>query len=121
MTINNCHTHIFSSRHVPERYLNAETRAEMDATWFEKVKVLLRDFENTYADIAYTRIDMSLVPLINVTLQSPHYRKRILYGTDFYMNGIEGNELMFSVYLRNALGEQNFRQIATVNPVNYLF
>ena len=50
----------------------------------------------------------------------PVYRERILFGTDFYMNKIEGNEYKFTIELRNALGEDNFRQIAMINPTKYL-
>src|SRR4030042_1410547 len=115
-----CFAH-FGGTDEMDNFLNAQDRAAMDVKWFHKVKGLLRDYRNTYADISFTKIDMSLVPLINATLQSSVYRKRILYGTDFYMNKIEGNEKRFSICLRDALGERNFRQIAMINPVNYLF
>jgi predicted TIM-barrel fold metal-dependent hydrolase len=103
-----------------EKYLQADTRGAMDETWFQKVKGLLRDFPNTFADISFTKIDMSLIPLINATIRSPKYRERILYGTDFYMNKIEGNELRFSISMRDSLGEDNFEQIAVKNPVRFL-
>jgi len=115
-----CFAH-FGGTDEMDDFLNAQNRTEMNATWFYKVKGLLRDYRNTYADISFTKIDMSLVPLINATLQSSVYRKRILYGTDFYMNKIEGNEKRFSICLRDALGKRNFRQIAMINPVNYLY
>jgi len=89
-------------------------------SWFNKIKHLLRSFPNTYADVSYTMSDLSLVPLINITMLDPILRERILFGTDFYMNKIEGNEYKFTIELRNALGEANFRQMAMVNPTKYL-
>jgi predicted TIM-barrel fold metal-dependent hydrolase len=103
-----------------EKYLLAGSRDEMHKTWFGMVKGLLSDFPNTYADISFTKIDMSLMPLINATIRSPKYRDRILFGTDFYMNKIEGNEMWFSISMRDALGENNFEQIAVKNPLRFL-
>ena len=89
-------------------------------SWFNKIRKLLKKYPNTYADISYTLSDLSLVPLININLLSDDIANKILFGTDFYMNKIEGNEFKFTVELRNALGEKNFEKIANVNPEKYL-
>ena len=103
-----------------DKFLAAENWNEMNETWFQKIKELLKEFPNTYADISFTKVDMSLIPLINATIESPLFKEKILFGTDFYMNKIEGNESKFSIYLRDALGNSNFQQIAVKNPQTFL-
>ncbi|MCK5137793.1 MAG: amidohydrolase family protein [Bacteroidales bacterium] len=103
-----------------ESFRDATGTGNWEASWFNKIKRLLKAYPNTYADVSYTMSDLSLVPLINITLLDPVYEERILFGTDFYMNKIEGNEYKFTIELRNALGEDNFKQIAMVNPTKYL-
>jgi len=103
-----------------QKFQDSTTREVWENSWFSKIKGLLKKYPNTYADVSYTFSDLSLVPLLNITLLSNDYHNKILFGSDFYMANIEGNEYRFSVYLRNELGEANFKQIAEINPLRYL-
>jgi predicted TIM-barrel fold metal-dependent hydrolase len=102
------------------KFRDSTDKKTWESSWFNKIKKLLREYPNTYADVSYTLSDLSLIPLINITLLSKEYSTRILFGTDFYMNKLEGNEFKFTIELRNALGEQNFQLIAATNPQDYL-
>jgi hypothetical protein len=49
-------------------------------------------------------------------------RKRVLFGSDFYMSRREQiTEKELSIMLRSRLGEELFFQIANVNPKKYLY
>jgi predicted TIM-barrel fold metal-dependent hydrolase len=103
-------------------YEDEEDPKVFEQSWFFKIRQLLRipQYVNTFADISYTLADMDLVPLLNVTIQIPELRAKILYGSDFYFADIEGTEWKFGVHLRKELGEDNFRQIAELNPKKFL-
>jgi predicted TIM-barrel fold metal-dependent hydrolase len=96
--------------------------AKFEQSWYNKIKRILMnpEFPNTYADISYTLADLDLVPLLNVTLQIPQIRGKVLFGTDFYFSNIKGSEYKFCIELRSKLGEENFRQIAEINPQRFL-
>jgi predicted TIM-barrel fold metal-dependent hydrolase len=103
-------------------YQDEEDPAKFEQSWYNKIKRILMnpEFPNTYADISYTLADLDLVALLNVTLQIPQIRGKVLFGTDFYFSNIKGTEYKFCIELRRELGEENFRQIAEINPQRFL-
>lgn len=103
-------------------YQDEEDPAKFEQSWYNKIKGILMnpEFPNTYADISYTLADFDLVALLNVTLQIPQIREKVLFGTDFYFSNIKGTEYKFCIELRKELGEENFRQIAELNPKRFL-
>lgn len=94
--------------------------AVYEASWFYKIRQLLKRWPNTYTDIAYTLADFDRLALLSVTLQEPDLRKRILFGSDFYMADQECSEFKFSIELRNRLGEEMYKQIAEQNSKKFL-
>lgn len=58
--------------------------------------------------------------MLNLLLMDPKVSSKILFGSDFYMAKIEGKEFKFSIALRTAIGEENFKKIAVYNPLKYL-
>ena len=90
------------------------------------------DYPNLYTDISYTIFKFEkFIPLLKLFLGDPaepkplkrvlDVREKVLFGSDFYMTRQEGHsEKEISIRLRNALGEQLFRQIAETNPQAYL-
>jgi len=103
-------------------YQDEEDPAIFEKSWYKRIKGILMDpkFPNTFADISYTLADFDLVALLNVTLQIPQIREKVLFGSDFYFSNIEGTEYRFGIELRKELGEDNFRQIAEINPKRFL-
>jgi predicted TIM-barrel fold metal-dependent hydrolase len=89
-------------------------------SWFSIVCDLIKKYDNVYADISYTLADKSLIPLLKVALSDEKIRRRVLFGTDFYVVAKETTEREFSIELRAALGEELFHQIAYTNPKKYL-
>jgi predicted TIM-barrel fold metal-dependent hydrolase len=102
------------------RYLDAPTKADKKKSWFHKIKELMAEYQNVYADISFLDVKMKVVPLINIAMTSEVHKSRILFGTDFYMDKIAGSERRYSIYLRESLGEENFKRIAGINPRKFL-
>jgi hypothetical protein len=46
-------------------------------------------------------------------------RKKILFGSDYYMVETEVTERLFGLDLRRYIGEENFKTIAVDNPKVY--
>ncbi len=103
-------------------YQDEEDPNKFEQSWYNKIKRILMnpEFPNTFADISYTLADFDLVALLNVTLQIPQIREKVLFGTDFYFSNIKGTEYKFCIELRKELGEENFKQIAEINPRRFL-
>lgn len=102
------------------KYLQNSLDEDNELSWFEKVKALLIKHPNLFTDISYTLYDKDLIPLLKTTLQEEALRDKILFGTDYYMVEQELSEKEFSINLRANLGEQEYKQIAEINPKRFL-
>jgi predicted TIM-barrel fold metal-dependent hydrolase len=92
-------------------------------SWVADIRDMLHVYPNLYTDISYTIFYFQeFVPFLKVLLTDPLVRKRVLFGSDYYMADLESdNERLLSINLRAALGEELFWQIANANPQAYLF
>jgi hypothetical protein len=62
-----------------------------------------------------------MFPLLKVILENnDRIRTHTLFGSDFYVVSKAGAERDLCLQLRGYLGEELFRQIAEVNPRNFL-
>lgn len=102
------------------KYLQNSLDEDNELSWYEKVKALLIKHPNLYTDISYTLYDKELLPLLKTTLLEDAVKNKILFGTDYYMVEKELSEKEFSINLRASLGEQDYRQIAEINPKRFL-
>lgn len=102
-----------------KEYLGNRWPAPQEESWLSKVSNLMREFEGVYTDVAYTACDEAYYPLMKVLIETPGLREKILYGSDYYMVQMDASERAFSIGLRAYLGEDNFRQIASVNPLAF--
>ncbi len=60
-------------------------------------------------------------PLLKIRLETNKIaRKKILFGTDFFMVSMKASEREITMKLRAHIGEENFRQISKINPYNFL-
>lgn len=80
------------------------------------------DFPNLWTDISYTLFQFEeFVPFLRLFLRDEDLARRVLFGSDFYMTRQEHlSERAVCFRLRNALGEELFRQIAQTNPEVWL-
>lgn len=93
-------------------------------SWLARILDLIRsgEYPNLWTDIAYTLFaDDEYVYLLKVLLSDDLVRRRVLFGSDFYVvENAELEERRRSVRIRAVLGEELFSTIAEENPVEYL-
>jgi hypothetical protein len=90
-------------------------------SWFTIICDLMRKYPNVYADISYTLNDEKLLPLLKMLLETDEIiRKKVLFGTDFYMVSKSICERQYAINVRAALGNELFEQIAITNAERYL-
>ena len=97
---------------------------DRNQNWANRIASLLESgcYPNLYTDISYTifRFD-SHIPLLKLYLTNENIRKKVLFGSDFYMTRQEKlSEKEISIRLRDALGEEVFHAIADENPKRWL-
>jgi predicted TIM-barrel fold metal-dependent hydrolase len=102
-----------------KRFLRTRLKPEPD--WFSFIRHELFKYPNVYADISFTAYDVAFLPILKVILQDENARRRVLFGSDFYLVESEISERQFSINVRAYLGEDDYWQIAEANPVRYLF
>ena len=88
--------------------------------WLAYALDLVSEHKQFYADISYTLNDKRFFSLLKVVLQDAKIRKKILFGSDYYMVRMDTSEKTFSIDLRAFLGESDFKQIAETNPKQFL-
>jgi predicted TIM-barrel fold metal-dependent hydrolase len=90
--------------------------------WYSIICSLIIQYENVYADISFILHEPGILPLLKKTLNFPNkqLRKRVLYGTDFYVvrNYKSDREMLAELYA--GLDEDEFDVIARHNPREYL-
>ena len=92
--------------------------------WLSQISTMIRsgDYPNLFTDISYTIFRYQrYIPVLKVLLENKRIRKRVLFGSDYYMIEREKTpERELSIRLRSALGRRTFNLIAHRNPVLYL-
>jgi predicted TIM-barrel fold metal-dependent hydrolase len=108
---------------------NSELKNLKALNWFSIISDMLKfkdesgndRFPNLYADISYNLSDQKMMPLLKVRLETDdQIRRKILFGTDFYMVSMKMTERRATINLRSFIGEDSFYQIAVANPRAFL-
>ena len=111
-----------------DKYLDEpDPKFDNRGSWYARIKELIKKYPNVYADISFTVYDRRLYPLLKIMLHS-HYRdpaifsprEKILLGSDFYMLQKDYRERRFGIDLRGYLSDDDYWQIAEVNPRRFL-
>jgi hypothetical protein len=87
--------------------------------WYSIISSMMLQY-NVYADISYILHDPDIMPQLRTSLQNPGLRKKILYGTDFYVVRNHKSEKEMLGELQASLSEAEFDQIARYNPVSWM-
>lgn len=77
-------------------------------------------YKNLFVDISYTTRIPEHYPLLKTLLANPKIRRRVLFGSDFFLDQISIGEREFGVNIRGYLGEKLFKKIAIWNPRSFL-
>jgi predicted TIM-barrel fold metal-dependent hydrolase len=95
-----------------------------ERSWLAKIAEMLQkdEYENLWTDISYTVFaDDEYLYLLQVLLSDERIRRRVLFGSDFYVvANARLEERRRSVRIRAVLGEEVFATIAEANPREYL-
>jgi predicted TIM-barrel fold metal-dependent hydrolase len=112
------------------RHLRGRARAGEDEAWVRTIFEMIAsgEYPNLYTDISYTvftpkvpGLYLDLVDYLKVLLTDPRVRRRVLFGSDYYMVERESiSEKEASLLLRSRLGEELYKQIAYTNPREFL-
>jgi predicted TIM-barrel fold metal-dependent hydrolase len=113
----------------PDTEANEEKRKKEQA-WVRTIYEMIAsgNYPNLYTDISYTiftpkveGLYLDLIDYLKVLMTHPLVRKRVLFGSDYYMVERESvSEKEASILLRSRLGEDLYKQIAYTNPREFL-
>jgi uncharacterized protein len=112
------------------RHLRGRAQEDEEQPWVRTIYDMIASgkYPNLYTDISYTvftpkvqGLYLDLVDYLKVLLSHPLVRKRVLFGSDYYMVERESiSEKEASLLLRSRLGEDLYKQIAYTNPREFL-
>jgi len=113
------------------KHLKGRTRPDdIQEAWVNIVSDMIASgrYPNLYTDISYTvfipkvrGLFIDLVDYLKVLLSHPLIKKRVLFGSDYYMVERENvSEKEISILLRSRLGEDLYKQITYTNPREFL-
>lgn len=88
--------------------------------WYSIICSMILQYKNVYADISYILHVENIQPLLKQTLLNPILKKQVLYGTDFYVVRNHKTEKAMLAEMRGSLSEEEFDQIARINPEAFL-
>jgi len=114
--LNICLAH-FGSEYYWDKYLD---NPNDDENWFLIIKEMIAKYDNMYSDISFTLNNQEYFPLLKILLGDEKLKKKILFGSDYYMVETKSTERRFSLDLRAFVGEENFTTIAKDNPQRFL-
>jgi predicted TIM-barrel fold metal-dependent hydrolase len=89
--------------------------------WYSIICSLMLQCDNVYADLSYILHSPSIQPLLKHTLSNNDLRKRVLFGTDFYVVRNHKSEKNMLADMIDGLTEEEFEQIARTNPRDFLY
>jgi predicted TIM-barrel fold metal-dependent hydrolase len=95
-----------------------------DFDWYKKLRALMDTYENVYADISYSLAYDPFYPwfLKEYANMKDSVKKRIMFGTDYFMTvqEVNGDENQLITNAAQKLGPALFKTLACDNVVNYL-
>ena len=111
-----------------DKYLDKPNeKFDKDKDWYSLIKEILKNYKNAYADISFTVYDKNLYPLLKNLINREYNdgktfspKNKVLFGTDFYMLQKDYKERRFGIDLRGYLTEDEYWQIAEINPKRFL-
>jgi predicted TIM-barrel fold metal-dependent hydrolase len=88
--------------------------------WYSIICSMMLQYPNVYADISYILHNTTILPLLKQTLQNHELKKKVLYGTDFYVVRNHKSDKNILAEMMGGLEVEEFDQIARENPVRFL-
>jgi hypothetical protein len=91
-----------------------------NADWYSIISSMMLQYDNLFADISYIVHDEKIFALLKQTLQNNKLKKRVLFGTDFYVVRNHKSEKQMLADLEEALDDDELKCIAVDNPKEFL-
>lgn len=90
--------------------------------WYSIICSIMLQYDNVYSDISYISHDNNIHSLLKQTLQPERdkLRRRVLFGTDFYVVRNHKSEKQILADTIGGLSEEEFDLIARSNPLEFL-
>ncbi len=89
--------------------------------WYSIICSMMLQHPNIYADISYIlHSDAEILPLLKQTLQNPVLRKKVLYGTDFYVVRNHKSDKNMLADMMGGLAMEDFDTIVRENTHTFL-
>ena len=89
--------------------------------WYSIICSIMLQYPNVYADISYIlHNNETILPLLKQTLHNDPLKKKVLYGTDFYVVRNHKSDKNMLADMMGGLDEEEFDLIARENPARFL-
>jgi predicted TIM-barrel fold metal-dependent hydrolase len=88
--------------------------------WFRIIRDMIKKYDNFYTDVSFTLNNGEFFSLLKVLMYDDKIRRKILFGSDYYMVQTKTDERRFGIDLRAFLGDEYFKLISEGNPKRYL-
>jgi predicted TIM-barrel fold metal-dependent hydrolase len=105
-------------------FKNFGDATKKDFEWYNKIRMLMKSYDNVYADISYSLAYDPFYPwfLKEYSQMAPAVQDRVLFGTDYFMTvqEVNGDENQLYKTAFEKLGPVLFHKLADDNVVRYL-
>jgi len=94
--------------------------------WVNIINSMMVQYPNLYTDISYTMYENeaecsnTFYQLLNSFLQNAILRRKVLFGSDFFMPASQKTDADFAGNLRGSIGDALFDEISIHNPERFL-
>jgi Amidohydrolase len=88
--------------------------------WYSIISSIMLQYPHVYSDLSFILHDPAIQPLLRQTMQNEKLKKKVLYGTDFYVVRNHKSDKQMLAEMMDELSEEEFDLIARDNPRIFL-
>lgn len=100
--------------------MNLLEQVWLNVDWYTIISSMMLQYPNLYADVSYIIHNDDIIPLLKHTIQNSGLKAKELFGTDFYVVRNHKSEKEMLAEIQAHLTEQEFDEIARINPRKFL-
>ena len=93
---------------------------EQKIDWYSIISAMMLQYKGVHADISYMLHSEEIYPLLQQTLKNGKLRRKVLFGTDFYVVRNHKSEKALYNEITSGLSESDIDQIGRKNPEQFL-
>jgi predicted TIM-barrel fold metal-dependent hydrolase len=97
------------------KYINGD-----DSSWTKLLLDAAKELPNLYMDSSFAIKDIKTRKFLRGVLSDPILCKKVLFGTDGYMNKTTASPFVYYPGIKNYIGKQQFKMISHDNIINFL-